>query len=92
MNAGAPVNDDELRRSTRERRYRSRRVILVPESERSPIKPLFVSTKTSTGLVVVVVSIWPLAPTFTTATDASPPADRHRPFIEEFHLGCHAIP
>lgn len=36
--------------------HKSRRVILVPESERSPMSPLFVITNTSTGCVVVVVS------------------------------------
>src|SRR6266851_5399031 len=53
-----------------------KRDTLVPESETSPIRPAFVSTNTSTGAVAVVVSITPFAPTFTSATDPSPPTDQ----------------
>lgn len=50
-------------------------VTFVPSSVTPAINPLLVSTNAWTGPAAVVVSILPFAPTFSTATDASPPTD-----------------
>lgn len=47
----------------------------VPSSVTPAINPLLVRTNASIGPVAVELSMLPLAPTFRTATDASPPAD-----------------
>ena len=54
----------------------SSREIFAPSSETPAISPALVSTNASTGLVAVVVSMFPFAPTFTSATVASPPTDQ----------------
>src|SRR5471030_2590889 len=54
--------------------YRSRCETLVPSSVRLDIRPALVSTSACTGLPALAVSISPLAPTFSTATEASAPA------------------
>jgi hypothetical protein len=48
----------------------------VPSSVTPAINPLIVSTNASTAAVAVMVSMLPFAPTFSTATDGSPPADQ----------------
>lgn len=50
-------------------------VTFVPSSV-TGIGLLFASTNASTGSVAVVVSGLPFAPTFSTPTDAPPPADQ----------------
>lgn len=65
-----------------------KRDTLVPESETSPMRPALVNTITSTGAVAVVVSIAPFAPTFTSATEPSPPADQPFELRKSANASC----
>src|SRR3569623_3100490 len=58
------------------RRQDFMRVIFVPSKVRLAIRPAFVRTNATTGPLIVLASIWPLAPVRSTATDASAPTDQ----------------